>query len=358
MYEINDMPPQVDQELLDLLLQIRTESIGHYREWGNVHGGIAPVMPERKVAGTAVTVACPGNDSGIVSYATGLLRPGDVLVIDSESSSLRAVHVETGSTRTLIAGSLFTRGDADGTFGEAQLQHPMGIAYDGTHTLAICDTYSGKLKLADLRTGTIRTLVSGLHEPSGAAFLPGSRELLVADGNGHRLALVGLDGTVRPSAFAPPAVTARSVTSAVALDPPTDVVRFFDEVLHVSAHAAPGPVHPPVIVTAGGRHHFAPGAPYAVTVEVTRRSDLVIPSFTQARGLIPDSGSLAIALPLVVALSGTEPVSSELVLRVQSMACGERDDAAVCEPFTGWWRVPLVLGANGASALVAQASGA
>ncbi len=82
MFEINGMPPQVDQELLDLLLQIRTESIGHYREWGNVHGSIAPVMPERKVAGTAVTVACPGNDSGIVSYATGLLRPGDVLVID------------------------------------------------------------------------------------------------------------------------------------------------------------------------------------------------------------------------------------------------------------------------------------
>ena len=82
MYEINDMPAQVDPELLALLLRIRTESIGHYREWGNVHGSIAAVMPERKVAGTAVTVACPGADSGIVSYAVGLLRPGDFLVID------------------------------------------------------------------------------------------------------------------------------------------------------------------------------------------------------------------------------------------------------------------------------------
>jgi regulator of RNase E activity RraA len=82
MFEINDMPPQVDKALLDLLRQCRTETIGHHREWGNVHGAIRAVMPERRVAGTAVTVACPGHDSGIVSYSLNLLRPGDFLVID------------------------------------------------------------------------------------------------------------------------------------------------------------------------------------------------------------------------------------------------------------------------------------
>ena len=106
MYEINDMPPQVDQELLDLLLQIRTESIGHYREWGNVHGGIAPVMPERKVAGTAVTVACPGNDSGIVSYATGLLRPGDVLVIDRLGDNHNACWGAGTTLAAKVAGAV------------------------------------------------------------------------------------------------------------------------------------------------------------------------------------------------------------------------------------------------------------
>ena len=69
MYEINEMPPQVAPELLDLLVKCRTESIGHHREWGCVHGSIKPVMPERRVVGTAVTVACPGADSGIVSYS-------------------------------------------------------------------------------------------------------------------------------------------------------------------------------------------------------------------------------------------------------------------------------------------------
>lgn len=82
MYEINDMPPQVDHELLDLLVQCRTESIGHHRHWGFAHGSIKAVVPDQRVVGTAVTVAAPGHDSGMVSHALGMLRPGDFLVID------------------------------------------------------------------------------------------------------------------------------------------------------------------------------------------------------------------------------------------------------------------------------------
>ncbi len=82
MYEINEMPPQVDRELLALLAQCRTESIGHYREWGCVHGSISAVMPERRVVGTAVTLAIPGHDSGLVTYVMNMIRPGDVICID------------------------------------------------------------------------------------------------------------------------------------------------------------------------------------------------------------------------------------------------------------------------------------
>jgi regulator of RNase E activity RraA len=82
MFEVNDMPPQVDPELLELLRQCRSETIGHHRHWGFVHGSIKPVMPERVVVGTAVTVAVPGHDSAIVSYALNKIRPGDVLCID------------------------------------------------------------------------------------------------------------------------------------------------------------------------------------------------------------------------------------------------------------------------------------
>ena len=82
MYLINDMPPQVDQDLLDLLAQCRTETIGHHRHWGFVHGDIKAVMGERAIVGTAVTVLCPGHDMGMVPHAIGSIRPGDVLFID------------------------------------------------------------------------------------------------------------------------------------------------------------------------------------------------------------------------------------------------------------------------------------
>jgi 4-hydroxy-4-methyl-2-oxoglutarate aldolase len=82
MFEINDNAPQVDPALLDLLKECRTETIGHHRHWGFVHGSIKAVMPERRIVGTALTVAAPGHDSGIVSYALSMLRSGDVLCID------------------------------------------------------------------------------------------------------------------------------------------------------------------------------------------------------------------------------------------------------------------------------------
>ncbi|MDP6786687.1 MAG: RraA family protein [Rhodospirillales bacterium] len=82
MYLINDMPPQVDPGLLGLLAQCRTETIGHHRHWGFVHGDIKAVMAERTIVGTAVTVVCPGHDMGMVPHAIGSVRPGDVLFID------------------------------------------------------------------------------------------------------------------------------------------------------------------------------------------------------------------------------------------------------------------------------------
>ncbi|MSP48176.1 MAG: RraA family protein [Alphaproteobacteria bacterium] len=82
MCEINDMPPPVEPVLLEMLAKCRTETIGHHRHWGCVNGSIKAAMPERRVVGTAVTVACPGHDSGMIPYAIGMLRPGDVLMID------------------------------------------------------------------------------------------------------------------------------------------------------------------------------------------------------------------------------------------------------------------------------------
>jgi thiol-disulfide isomerase/thioredoxin len=314
----------------------------------------------RALAGTGAESRLDGaGRDATFSQPNGLTRVGDEAVVaDSESSSLRAVHLVTGETRTLLAGSLFTWGDVDGPLGVAQLQHPMGVALANAHTLAICDTYNGKLKVADLETGLVRTVHAGFREATGVVFLEDTQEFLVADPSRHGLVVVSADGAARPFEGPVPPPSVHRPRTDVALEAPAGVVRFFDEVLAVSAEVAPGEASLTLSLSAGATHHFAAGAPYAVNVEVSRRSDLVVPGFTDARGTLPDGGALTLTLPLVVTLPEPGPIASELVLRVNAMACGDDGDgsAAVCEPFTGWWRVPLVLARTGAGSVTARAA--
>ena len=82
MYTINDMPAPVPQAHLDLLSGVETATVGHWRLFGFMHHGIQPLLRGKRVVGTAVTVAIPGPDSTLLHHATGLLRPGDILVVD------------------------------------------------------------------------------------------------------------------------------------------------------------------------------------------------------------------------------------------------------------------------------------
>jgi regulator of RNase E activity RraA len=81
-YEIGDMPAQISPEIIALLLQTETATVGHWRHWGFCDRRIQPLLRRRRVAGTAVTVAVPGQDSTALHHALGLLRPGDVLLVD------------------------------------------------------------------------------------------------------------------------------------------------------------------------------------------------------------------------------------------------------------------------------------
>lgn len=82
MYVIKDMSEQVPQADLDLLSGVETATVGHWRLLGFMDRGIQPLLPKRRVVGTAVTLAIPGPDSTLLHHATGLLRPGDILVVD------------------------------------------------------------------------------------------------------------------------------------------------------------------------------------------------------------------------------------------------------------------------------------
>lgn len=81
-YEIGDLPAQISAEAIALLEQTETATVGHWRHWGFCDRRITPALRRRRVAGTAVTVAIPGPDSTLLHHALGLLRPGDILLVD------------------------------------------------------------------------------------------------------------------------------------------------------------------------------------------------------------------------------------------------------------------------------------
>ncbi|MBI4182405.1 MAG: RraA family protein [Proteobacteria bacterium] len=104
MFVINEMPPQVDKGLLDLLVQCETATIGHLRHWGYMDRDIRAVTPEKRVVGTAVTIALPGQDSALLHHLTGMLRPGDFLVVDRLGDSRHACFGGTVALATKVAG--------------------------------------------------------------------------------------------------------------------------------------------------------------------------------------------------------------------------------------------------------------
>ena len=82
MFVLNDMPPAIDAERLTLLSRVETATVGHFLHDGFVDPQIQAVLPEKRVTGTAVTLRLPGADSTLLHHVMGLVRPGDVLVID------------------------------------------------------------------------------------------------------------------------------------------------------------------------------------------------------------------------------------------------------------------------------------
>jgi regulator of RNase E activity RraA len=82
MFVVHDMPPQIDPSLVELLEKAETATIGHVLYAGFVDRGIAPLLPGRRVAGTAVTLRLPHADSTLLHYAAKFVRPGDIVLID------------------------------------------------------------------------------------------------------------------------------------------------------------------------------------------------------------------------------------------------------------------------------------
>lgn len=110
----------------------------------------------------------------------------ELFVLDSETSSVRAIDLAKGSVRTVVGLDLFVFGDRDGDRQSTRLQHPIGLGF-GAGALWVADTYNAKLKRVDPATGATRTVLGGgvLAEPAGLSVAGGA--VWIADTNHHRV---------------------------------------------------------------------------------------------------------------------------------------------------------------------------
>jgi len=112
VYTVRDMPLSVPQKLVELLSGVETATIGHWRHIGFMNRGIHAMVRGRRVVGTAVTVAIPGPDSTMLHHALGLLRPGDILVVDRLGDERHACWGGAVTVAAKAAGA--TAGIVDG----------------------------------------------------------------------------------------------------------------------------------------------------------------------------------------------------------------------------------------------------
>jgi sugar lactone lactonase YvrE len=137
-----------------------------------------------------------------------------LFVADSEASALRCIDLESDEVTTVVGEGLFVFGDADGTWDEARLQHPLGVAAAGA-TLYVADTYNHKVKAVDLERNTVATVAGDgtpghedgrpgrLFEPGGLSAAGGDM-LLVADTGNHAIRVLDLArGELRTLALEP-----------------------------------------------------------------------------------------------------------------------------------------------------------
>lgn len=85
---------------------------------------------------------------------------GRLFVCDPMTHRVAQIDLESSQVR-ILAGTGRPGLDRDGVAAELPLSHPSAIAWDGDRTLAIADFGNRALRILDLETGQIRTLVGG-----------------------------------------------------------------------------------------------------------------------------------------------------------------------------------------------------
>jgi regulator of RNase E activity RraA len=100
------MPPQISPALAEKLSRVETATVGHSQHWGFMDRGIQPLLRNKRIAGAAVTLAIPGQDSTLLHHTLGLLRPGDILVVDRLGDDKHACWGGGVTVAAKVAGAI------------------------------------------------------------------------------------------------------------------------------------------------------------------------------------------------------------------------------------------------------------
>ncbi|MEQ1506465.1 MAG: thioredoxin-like domain-containing protein [Myxococcota bacterium] len=143
---------------------------------------------EDHVDGPAATAA--------LAQPSGLAMLGRYLLfVDAETSSVRAVDLQSHHVVTVVGRGLFDFGDVDGPAERVRMQHPLALTFIGD-LVYVADTFNGKIKGIGLQSGETHTVAAGFDEPGGIA--RAGSWLVVADTNHHRIRVVSAEtGEVR-----------------------------------------------------------------------------------------------------------------------------------------------------------------
>jgi DNA-binding beta-propeller fold protein YncE len=312
------------------------------------------------VAGTGAESIVDGPfEEATFSQPSGLALSGNELwVADSETSSVRVLDFHRRTVRTLVGVGLFDFGDEDGPPSIARLQHCLGITLMGTVPI-VADTYNHKLKQVDPRTGDTILLFRGadgliLREPGGVAWDPVGRRFLVADTGHSRVVEVSPDGgraRVLDISGAPSRPT-RRVRAVTEPTPPSRATSWFTAVLSESPPIGVGDATIELALRPQGQDlHLANRSQVKLAIEVSRRSDLLVPSSTAILADVDDVDRAVVRIPVNVKALPSDSIASEMLVTIECIACsdGGLGTPAACIPLRSYVRLPIRLATSGGS---------
>jgi sugar lactone lactonase YvrE len=227
---------------------------------------------------------------------------GELLVVDADSSALRAIDLARGEVRTRIGAGLFAWGAADGPLADARLQMPLDVAPIPGGCL-IADAGNERIRRVDLRRGEVSTWLgpqAGLRRPSGIAVHAG--RVFVADSGNDRILAFEL-ATGAPLRFDVEAVPPVCIRAA--------------RPLHLRARADVS-LRVPLAIPAGAR--LLADCPVLVAVRQVR-GDVLGEELAATAGL---EGSVAELRDVPIAVEG------EARLRLDSSFLTVHGDGTVC----------------------------